>query len=315
MKKYRFALLMLFIGARGLAADGGFLFVTFRDETTPLGEQIYFGLSQDARTWEALNNAQPILVSPVGEKGVRDPFLLRSPDGKKFFLLATDLSISRNRSFARAIRAGSKAITIWESDDLVNWSEPRLVQVAAGDAGCAWAPEALYNEETHDYLVYWSSKNQSDNFSKQRIWAAHTTDFKTFGKPFVFMDHPQGVTETSIVREFGTYYRFSTLEKSAVLIMETSRSLQGDWQPITDFPLSNTKAHGAIPFILKQSAGGPPPIWSLFLYTNTYRSYVSDDIGSGNFTPRESTFAFSCRAGSILPVTEEEYARLKKAYP
>ena len=33
----------------------------------------------------------------MGEKGLRDPFLIRSPEGDKFFLIATDLSIGRQR--------------------------------------------------------------------------------------------------------------------------------------------------------------------------------------------------------------------------
>jgi len=69
------------------------LFVTFKGEETPLTEQVYFGLSRDGRHWQALNGAEPILVSELGEKGVRDAFLLRSHDDQKFFLLATDLSI------------------------------------------------------------------------------------------------------------------------------------------------------------------------------------------------------------------------------
>jgi len=54
-----------------------------------------------------------VLVSQLGEKGVRDPYLLRSQDGQKFYLLATDLSINLNRDWKRAQEAGSKSIVIW----------------------------------------------------------------------------------------------------------------------------------------------------------------------------------------------------------
>ena len=59
---------------------------------------------------------------------------MRAREGNRFFLLATDLSINLNHDWKRAVRAGSKSIVIWESDDLVHWSEPRLVKVAADDA-------------------------------------------------------------------------------------------------------------------------------------------------------------------------------------
>ncbi len=169
------------------AAPAGFLFVTFKGEQTPLTEQIYFALSKDGRNWTALNKSQPVLVSELGEKGVRDPYLLRAHDNSKFYLIATDLSINRNGNWGRAVRAGSRSLVIWESTDLVKWSEPRLVEVAPDDAGCTWAPEAIYNEDTGDYLVFWASTTKRDNFAKHRIWAARTNDFRTFGKPFIYI--------------------------------------------------------------------------------------------------------------------------------
>ena len=60
---------------------------------------------------------------------------------------------------------------------------PRLVKVAPDDAGCTWAPEAVYDEETADYFVFWASTTAGDDFAKHRIWAARTKDFRSFGKP------------------------------------------------------------------------------------------------------------------------------------
>src|SRR5438045_1687373 len=91
--------LIVLHGSLAFARDGGFLFVTFKGEQTPMTEQIYFSVSEDGHTWTALNGAEPVLVSKVGEKGVRDPFLVRSKDGSKFFLLATDLSINLNHDW------------------------------------------------------------------------------------------------------------------------------------------------------------------------------------------------------------------------
>ncbi len=118
------AFLLPVLGA--CAAPGGFLFTTFRDETTPMSEQIYLGISTNGRQWEALQEGNPILVSDVGEKGVRDSFLLRSQDGKRVWLIATDLSAHRNRDWTRNTHAGSRSIVVWETDDLVHWSPPRL---------------------------------------------------------------------------------------------------------------------------------------------------------------------------------------------
>ena len=109
-------------GTGALAGDGGFLFVTFKGEQTPMSEQIYFAVSPDGCHWHALNGSQPVLVSTLGEKGVRDPYLVRPHDGKRFYLVATDLSIYFDGDWGRAQTAGSKSLVIWDSTDLVHWS-------------------------------------------------------------------------------------------------------------------------------------------------------------------------------------------------
>jgi len=205
------------------AADGGFLFTTFRDETTPLSEQIYMAVSEDGRNWQSLNGGQPILVSEVGTKGVRDSFALRSHDGKKVWIIATDLCVNRNRDWGRHTRAGSRSIVVWESTDLVNWSPPRLAQVAPDEAGCVWAPEAIYDEDAGDYLVYWASTSKSDNYRKQRIWAARTKDFRTFDKAFIFLEKPNHVIDINIVRDGDTYYGFTKDDKDKSVSMASSK--------------------------------------------------------------------------------------------
>jgi hypothetical protein len=319
MKLLILVITMLTNGA-AFATDGGFLFVTFNSETTPMSEQIYFGLSKDGLNWEALNNTKPVLVSTVGEKGVRDPYLLHSHDGKKFYLLATDLSINLNRDWRRATHEGSKSLVIWDSEDLVHWSEPRLVQVAADDAGCTWAPEAMYDENTQDYLVFWASTTASDNFAKQRIWAARTTDFITFGKPFIYVENQGNVIDADIVNDNGKYYRFSKDETYKAIKMEVSDKLMGPWQDVPDFSLAKmTGYEGPECFLLEPAANGNPPTWCLILdyYSKGggYKPFVSHDLATGQFTPMaDMHFPFKFRHGFPLAITSDEYDRLKAAY-
>ena len=49
------------------------------------------------------------------------------------------------------------SIVVWESDDLVNWSEPWLSEIAPENAGCTWAPKFIYDDKTGEYVVYWSA--------------------------------------------------------------------------------------------------------------------------------------------------------------
>lgn len=318
MRLLSFVAASLFATA-AFAADGGYLFVTFRGERTPMTEQVYFVVSEDGRRWDALNDGKPTLVSTIGERGVRDPFLVRGHDGKTFYLIATDLSIHLNKEWKRAAQAGSKSIVVWESTDLVNWSEPRLVKVSPDDAGCTWAPEAVYDEKAGDYLVFWASTNASDQFAKFRIWSSRTKDFKTFGPPSIYIEKPTAVIDTDIVFENGTYYRFTKDEKFKAITMERAEQLDGPWTDVPNFSLAKLVGYeGPAAFKLSGEAG-KPGTWCLLLdhYTKNagYKPFVSNDLGAGEFKPGDDfAFPFPTRHGSVLPVTADELARLKAKY-
>jgi arabinoxylan arabinofuranohydrolase len=299
------------------AAPAGFLFVTFKGEQSPLTEQIYFATSPDGRNWTALNNSEPVLVSKIGEQGVRDPYLVRARDNKRFYLIATDLSINLNRDWRRAAQQGSRSIVVWESADLVKWSEPRLVRVAADDAGCTWAPEAVYDEENEDYLVFWASTNKSDNYAKFRIWAARTKDFKSFGAPFVYIEKPHAVIDTTIVRDGAGYYRFTKDEQRKSIFLETSPKLVGDWKPVEGFSLAGLRGYeGPECYLIEPASEGRPPVWGLILdhYGKGagYKPFVTHDLAGGRFEPAQGfTFPYKFRHGSVMPLTARELARLE----
>jgi len=311
---------VLFSSGGALAGEGGYLFVTFRGEQSPMTEQVYFAVSTNGRSWKALNGSQPVLVSTVGEKGVRDPYLLRAHDGKKFHLIATDLSIHLNGNWWRAQSAGSKSIVIWDSADLVHWSAPRLVKVAPDDAGCTWAPEAVYDEGKQEYLTFWASRTGQDHFGKQRIWAAWTRDFVTFGKPFVYIDKPWDVIDTDIVREGDSYYRFSKDERDKAITLEASADLMGSWNVVSNFSLAKVSGYeGPACYQMAPAAGGKPSTWCLILdrYSNGtgYHPFVTHDLSHGQFKPGDNfEFPFHFRHGSVLPISLEEYNRLEAAY-
>ena len=70
-----------------------YAFAYFAGESTDDGEKIYFGASRgnDPLDYDVLNDGQPILASEHGTTGLRDPFIIRSAEGDRFYLLATDL--------------------------------------------------------------------------------------------------------------------------------------------------------------------------------------------------------------------------------
>lgn len=58
----------------------GYMFSYFTGEGTADGEQLYSALSKgnDPLHWRELNGGKPVLTSTLGEKGLRDPFIIRS---------------------------------------------------------------------------------------------------------------------------------------------------------------------------------------------------------------------------------------------
>ncbi|KAJ3961675.1 hypothetical protein N0V92_001648 [Colletotrichum tropicale] len=160
------------------------------------GENISLAASSpdDILTFTPLTASAPILASSKGTLGLRDPFITRAPTGDKFFLLATDLSIGRGMSFTDAQRVGSRHIEVWESPDLVHWSEQRHVLVAPPEAGNAWAPETYFDEGLGMWFVFWASSLYDEDDvehtgrSYNRVMYATTRDFVEFSEARVWQD-------------------------------------------------------------------------------------------------------------------------------
>jgi hypothetical protein len=86
--------------------------------------KIYMQLSNnnDPYSFTPLNGGRPILTPTLGSKGARDPYLVSSSSKDIFWIIATDLDISK-MSWSDSTRIGSKSIFVWESTDLVHWRE------------------------------------------------------------------------------------------------------------------------------------------------------------------------------------------------
>lgn len=213
-----------------------YLFAHFTKESLG-GEQVYFAVSRDGLHWEDLNHGEPVLRSDLGEKGVRDPFVVRHPQTGMFHLIGTDLNINnRHEGWDGAVHAGSRDIIVWDSPDLVNWSAPRAVTVAPEGAGCAWAPEAIWDETQQAFLVFFApyteEDGEGDHQGRHRIYAAWTKDFVDFSPPFKYIEHARSVIDTTIVHEEGMYYRFSKDEVKKCIQVEKGADLLGDFTPV-----------------------------------------------------------------------------------
>ena len=212
-----------------------YLFVHFTTESLG-GEQVYFSVSKDGLHWQDLNGGKPVLRSDIGTGGVRDPFIVRHPHTGMYHLIATDLCIiTCQGKWYGAKHAGSRDIIIWDSPDLVRWTKPRAVTVAPEHTGCAWAPEAVWDAEKQEFLVFFAAFTADDHHEqggKHSIWAVYTKDFVIFSPPFRYIERHHSVIDTTMIRENGVYYRFSKDEESKHIRVETGSHLTGEFLPV-----------------------------------------------------------------------------------
>ncbi|WNM34318.1 family 43 glycosylhydrolase [Streptomyces sp. Li-HN-5-11] len=313
----------------------GYLFAYFTGEGTADGEQIRYALSRgnDPLHWRELNAGKPVLTSTIGEKGLRDPFVIRSPKGDKFYLIATDLRMYKNASgsWDYVQRHGSKSIMIWESTDLVHWTDQRLVKVAPDNAGNTWAPEAYWDDSLGEYVVFWASKlyaaddpdHTGDTYN--RMMYATTKDFRTFSAPKVWDDPGYSVIDSTVIKYKDTYYRYTKDERnqsssspcSKFITAEKSKTLtSAKYDFVSDCIGSGTISQGEGPTVFRSNTGKK---WYLFIDEYGSRGYVpfeTTDLDSGKWTPSVNyQLPASPRHGTVLPVTRAEYDRLLAAYP
>jgi hypothetical protein len=307
----------------------GYLFTYFTGEGSASGEQVYFALSRgnDPLSYQVLNGGQPVLTSTVGTTGARDPFIIRSPSGDRFYLIATDLRIFGNGDWDAAQRHGSKSIVVWESTDLVGWSGPRLVRVSPDTAGNTWAPEAHYDDSIGAYVVFWASNlfaaSDPDHTgtTHNRMMYATTADFRSFSAAQVWHDPGGFAIDSTVIRVGSTYYRYTKEGRGGTacdqfITSHTSTNLRStNWAFQRECIGQGTLSRGEGPLVFKSNTENR---WYLFIDEFGGRGYVpfeSTNPASGQWTPSSGySLPPSPRHGTVLPVTQAEYDRLLQEY-
>lgn len=310
--------------ARQSDAYEGYLFAYFTGDTIA-GEKIYFAASNgnNALNWTELNNGEAVLTSTMGTGGVRDPFIMRSHDGSTFYLIATDLSIGSGTSWGDSVTHGSRYLEVWESSDLVTWSDQRHVLVSPETAGNTWAPEAYYDADISAYIVFWASElyDESDTnhtgSSYHRVLYATTTDFVTFGDPVIWEDTGVSRIDSTVIDVDGLYYRFTKDEGSVTgctdIIQESSADLLAtNWTTVATCIGKNAGTSNVEgPTVIKSNPGDVNgDKYYLFVDEYSGRHYLpleTADIANPDWQLSSSySLPDSPRHGTVLPITASE---------
>ena len=306
----------------------------FTGEGTADGEQLRFSIStgNNALDWVGLAGGRPSLVSQLGDQGLRDPFIIRSPDGDTFYMIATDLNwFNRNRDYQIN---DSQYIEVFESHDLVNWSPQRHVKVAPDNAGNAFAPEAYWDDSIGAYVVFWAQAMWRDpvtrtNPGNQQMWYATTRDFRTFSPPAVWQDpYPQSRIDTTVIKVGDWFYRFTKNEAGNAgsdVFSEKHKQLRdtnlANWTPVAPAVgrstwVANQGYEG--PLVFKANPGDTACPEQFYFwadrYTNGggYQTSCSADIEAPAWTPKTPRFTNTgtVRHGTVTPLTLREWNRI-----
>lgn len=335
----------------------GYLMVHFVEDSAGYAEKIYLDISRgdNPEQWDPLNGREPILASNLGTTGTRDPYITYNPETETYYIIATDLRVFNandpdwnNGNWGAWASQGSTKMNVWESKDLITWSNVRQLDVSldtdgntAAYLGMMWAPEATwvddyYGEGQGAFVVYWSSNVYSDAAHTQSdggsdiMWGA-TTDFTQDTWEFggVMLDGGEyGCIDTNILQDGGrTYHITKSQAPGEEIIMEYTDEPQ--WWLVGSDRDSNydwTRVQASIGADWYGAVEGPASFkdhsvdnrWYLFvddLPTPGYQPMVSTDLDSGwDHLDASNYFLTSyTKHGGVISLTKAQYDAIRNA--
>jgi hypothetical protein len=295
-----------------LAADA-YLFTSFRQN----GQTgVYFAVSRDGLQWRPLKNNTPWIEPQHRGMLMRDPYLVKGPDGVWHLLWTW--------GWTRKEGDGELRIGHATSTDLVAWSKQRAIPVFASELSArnAWAPEAVWNEAAGEWLIFWSTTipgrfpdtdPTGDNGYNHRLYAMTTKDWKSFSEPRLWFNPGFNCIDATVVRDGQRWVMVFKDERRQPLMkslrLAFADSPRGPWTGVTE-PFTGDWVEG--PSVLKIGGDwwiyfdhyGKPQHYGA-VRTRDWKSF-EDITASLQFPPDH-------RHGTVVVISEEELHRLERA--
>src|SRR5699024_5121257 len=162
------------------------------------------------------NAGAPVVPNEADTTGHRDPYILRSHDGDRYYMIATDLCIGCGTGWGEAQSDGSLKVNVWESTDMVHWERTNgdgngAIPVNRPEAGMTWAPEAYWDDDLQSYVLFFASRLYDDvdhtgGEGHAQMFAVLTRDFVTFTSPPASWQNTGHARIDSTVQKIGEYY-------------------------------------------------------------------------------------------------------------
>ena len=319
------------VSIHGYEPYSNYLFAYFPSNDN---ENIYYALSNDGYNFTAMNNGNRVIAADTVsiKKGLRDPHVLRAPNGW-FYMVNTDMKSAEGW-------ASNRGMVLMRSRDLINWEHStihfpeRYKGKNFANVTRVWAPETFWDDtyENKDGtkgrpLVYFSLLTGDGTIAYDKVYFAYAnenfTDLES--DPIHFFDRGKSTIDMDIVYNpvDKFYHAFYKNEGDGGICKVRAQSLTSSnhtkapsWLYQCKSPLQQTTeaVEGAGVFkLINQNS------WVLMYdcYMNKHYQFTSSvDLENFKFVQdTEMKGAFTPRHGTILPVTAEETAKLMKAFP
>ncbi len=303
--------LIAFAGCEKKVDCSGYLYVYFNGNE--LGdEEIHYALSEDGYNFRALNNGKQVLESKnfSSSGGIRDPHIIRSQDGKTFYMVGTDLCVAD-------MGWENKAIVMMQSADLIHWKSsvvniPNQFPKEYGFVNRVWSPQTIFDKEKGKYMVYFSMrKNEEPDLLYYAYANDDFTGLETAPKQLFYSPGNNSCIDPDIVEKDNKFYMFFRMEDGTPGIkVATSDYINKDYkmQSSDRVDLESNYVEGNFVFKLNDSE-------DYILMYDVYRKRKYEFAKTKDFKSfypvvKPVTMNFHPRQGSILPVTKEEMKRL-----
>jgi hypothetical protein len=219
---------------------------------------------------------------------------------------------------------GSKYLSLWRTDDLINFGEQELIYFGCDDFGCLWAPEVFYDDKREEYLIHWGSTHKAQDYNHMKIYCCTTKDFKIFSQPKVFFEKDNEILDSHIVKVGDTYHLFyKNSDNPAMNMHATSNELYGEYKHDKEFEDYMSTLYRAGSYEAPTTLELPNGKWCLMLDffgcekdKMGYVPFVSSNVGDTHFErcPEKFTFPYGFKHGGVIGITDEEYNKLKEYY-
>lgn len=279
----------------------GYLISYFSDDE----ECLKLAYTYDGLLWYEANDQKCVLKPSTGTKRLRDPSIMRNKDGG-FYLLATQ-------------GYDNPEIYVWDSADLVNFENERLLQVNASSSAKqmsekqAWAPEGFYDRIIDKYFLYWSSPEDGG------MYYNYSNDLNDISYPSQLLDVGFPVIDGTIFKDG---YDYNIVLKDEREPMEEYSQLfvgysDSDYLGFDEFNMDYITGHQSEgPFIIYRG-------YNYILYYDDYTRFKFKALFFENFREHDFeevadtdiiTSVENVKHGSAIALTYPEFLRINEAY-